>query len=120
MSNLPSETHGRGGTVTLSERSVAVGGNNYGPINTGVIINIRGDDIEKQREVSRFILAATLLAPSLDPERKKAGAGYYRRIAKTLTETAKGLRAGTIPHGRCGEMLGYAHELPAALGDVIG
>jgi hypothetical protein len=99
---------------------VAVGGDNYGPINTGIIINIHGDDIQRQREASRVILAATLLAPPLDPARKKAVAGYYRRIAKTLTETAKGLRAGTIPHSRCGEMLGYAHELPAALGDVIG
>ena len=25
-----------------------------------------------------------------------------------------------MPHGKCGEMLGYAQQLPAVLGDVIG
>lgn len=30
------------------------------------------------------------------------------------------MRQGTVPHGKCGEMSNYAHELPAAIGDVIG
>lgn len=117
----PSETDRRpGGAGALGERSVAVSGNNYGAINTGVIVNIHGDDIQRQREAARVILAATLLAPPLDPERKKAIARYYRGIAKALTETAKALRQGTIPHGKCGEMLGYAEQLQVEIGDVIG
>lgn len=105
---------------SLGNGAVAVGGDNYGPINTGVIINIHGDDIERQRDAARVILAATLLAPPLDPQRKKAIARYYRSIAKTLGDTAQALRQGTIPHGKCGEMLGYAHQLPTEIGEVIG
>lgn len=71
MADLPSETHGPGGTVASGERSAAVGRDNHGTINTGVIIKIRGDDIEKNLGVARTILAATLLAPPVDPERKK-------------------------------------------------
>jgi hypothetical protein len=127
MPALPSDTDGLGGAVALGDRAVAlddravaVRGNNSGTINTGVIVNIHGDDIEKNREIARTILAATLLAPPLDAKRKKAIAGYYRAIAKTLTEAAAALRQGVVPHGTCGEMLGYAQQLPAELGDVIG
>lgn len=30
------------------------------------------------------------------------------------------MRQGTVPDGKCGEMLSYAHELAMAIGDVIG
>jgi hypothetical protein len=114
------QPHAPHDTGSLGNGAVAVSGDNYGPINTGVIVNIHGDDIERQRDAARVILAATLLAPPLDAQRKKAIARYYRGIAKTLSDTARALRQGTIPHGKCGEMLGYAHQLPAEIGDVIG
>lgn len=120
MPDLPPETRMPIDRVDSGERSVAVAGDSYGLINTGVIINIHGDDIERQRDAARVILAATLLAPPLQSERKDAIARYYRGIAKTLSDTAKALRQGSVPHGKCGEMLGYAHQLPAELGDVIG
>lgn len=120
MPEPPSETHGPSGAAAAGDRAVAVSGDNYGTINTGVIVNIHGDDIEKNRDVARTILAATLLAPPLDPKRRKAIAGYYRAIARTLAEAAAALRQGVVPHGKCGEMLGYAQQLPAELGDVIG
>jgi hypothetical protein len=108
------------GSMAVGAQGVAIAGANYGAINTGVIIHIHGDDIEKNREVARTILAATLLSPPLDPQRKKAIAGYYRRIAKTLSEAAEALRQGIVPHGKCGEMQGYAQQLPTEIGDVIG
>lgn len=120
MPDLPSETHGPSESVASGDRAVAVGANNYGTINTGVIVNIHGDDIEKNRQIARSVLAATLLAPPVDPKRKKAITGYYRAIARTLGEAAEHLRRGVVPHGTCGEMLGYAHQLPAEIGDVIG
>jgi hypothetical protein len=110
----------RNGVTAIAAGGVGVGGDNYGAINTGTIINIHGDDIDRNREVARTILAATLLSPPLDPQRKKAVAGYFRRIAKTLGEAAAALRQGSVPHGKCGEMLGYAEELPTVLGEVIG
>jgi hypothetical protein len=120
LPDTTSETPPVSATVVSGDGAVAVGGDNQGTINTGVIVNIGGDDIEKNRAIARTILAATLLAPPLDPARKRAIARYYRAIAKTLTEAAEALRHGVIPHGKCGEMLGYAHQLPAELGDVIG
>lgn len=120
MPNLPTESREPAGTISLGERAVAIQGDNLGSINTGVIINIHGDDIEKNRDVARTILAATLLAPPLEPKRKKAIASYFRAIAKTLVEAAEALRQGVVPHGKCGEMLHYAHRLPAELGAWIG
>ena len=107
-------------THVLDHHAVAVGGDNLGTINTGTIINIRGDDIEKNVEIARRVLAASKLAPPLDAQRKSEIVDYYHRIAHTLNEAAEALRQGTIPYGKCGEMEGHAKMLPAALGDVIG
>src|SRR5262245_4237100 len=120
MPNLPSGTQGPSDPVAAGDRAVGVSGDNYSTIHTGVIVNIHGDGVEKNLGVARTVLAATLLAPPLDPERKKAIGAYYRAIAKVLTEAAGALRQGVVPHGKCGEMLGYAQQLPAVLGDVIG
>jgi hypothetical protein len=114
------EANSDGSIVASGDAAVVVGGDNHGTINTGVIVNIHGDDIERNRDIARTILAATLLAPPIDAARKKAITAYYRAIAKTLGEAARALREGTVPHGKCGEMLGYAQQLPAELGDVIG
>ena len=107
-------------TPALDKGAVAIGGDNYGNINTGTIINIHGDDIEKNLEVARTVLAASLLAPPLDAQRKADIVDYYRGIALTLSEAAAVLRQGQIPHGKCGEMLGHAQMLVATIGDVIG
>lgn len=67
-----------------------------------------------------MIVAATLLAPPLEPKRKKAIASYDPAIAKTLVEAVDALRQGVVPCGKCGEMPNYAHQLPAELGAWIG
>jgi hypothetical protein len=120
MPHDPSEAAAQAQPAALGERAVAVGGHNYGSINTGVILQIAGDDIERNTRIARTVLAATLLAPPLEPARKKAIAAYYRAIAKTLAQASEALRQGVVPHGKCGEMLGYAHQLPTEIGDVIG
>lgn len=99
---------------------VAVHRDNYGTINTGVIVNIHGDNIEINRDVARAIFAASLLAQPLDPQRKADVVAYYLRIATTLGEAAESLRQRIVPHGKCGEMLGYAKTLVESIGDVIG
>jgi hypothetical protein len=108
------------GAAASGDHAVMVGGDNYSTINTGVIINIHGDVIEKNVEIARTILAASLLAPPLDAQRKADIVDYYRSIAQTLSDAAQALRQGDIPHGKCGEMLGYAQMLVATIGDVIG
>ena len=67
MPNLPTESREPADPTSLGERAVAIKGDNLGGINTGMIINIHGDDIGKNRDIARAILAATLLAPPLLP-----------------------------------------------------
>lgn len=52
-------------------------------------------------------------------ERRERLATYFEHISKCLEETAKALRAGNIPHGRCGEMLGYANTFTETVKGVI-
>ena len=120
MPDLPSGAQGLSGTTVLGSQAVAVSGNNLGTINTGIIVNIHGDDIEKTLGVARAVAAASLLAPPIEQERKGAVSRYYEDIAIVLTEAAQALRQGSVPHGKCGELLSFAHQLPATIGDVIG
>ncbi len=104
----------------VADQAVTVGGDNYSAINTGLIVNIHGDDIAKNVEIARTILAASLLAKPLDAQRKTDIADYYPRIVLTLSEAAEALRQGDISHHKRGEMEGHARMIPAVIGDVIG
>lgn len=118
MQEISQEARTDGGVIASGYGAVALGGDNHGSINTGVIVNIHGDGIERDLGIARTILAATLLAPPLDKQRKRAITASYRAIAKTLSEAAQAPRDGVVPYGKCGEMLDYAQQLPAELGDV--
>jgi hypothetical protein len=110
---MPNQSH-------LGPAAVVVQGDNAGSINTGVILNIQGDDAEKNLAVARALLAASLLAPPLDPQRKADIVALFQAIAGTLTDAVAALRQGQVPHGKCGELHGLASHLPAAVGDAIG
>jgi len=104
---------------------VAVQGDNFAAINTGsisthIVLQIQGDDAEKNLAAARAVLQATLQAAPVDPARKAAIIDYYQAIAQTLEGAADELRQGRIPHGRCGELRGHAEQLPLVVGDVIG
>ena len=107
-------------TLAASDRSVVIGGDNHGTINTGVIVNIQGDDVERNIAIGRAVLAAALLAAPLEPVRKHAVENYLEAVAQTLNHAAAELRQGIVPHGTCGAMHGYAEHLASVLGDVIG
>jgi len=53
-------------------------------------------------------------------ERRTRMADLFEKVATCLEETAKELRAGSYPGGRCQELLTYAVELPAIVGDELG
>lgn len=110
------------GATAVGAGGVAVMGANSGAINTGTIENIAGDKIQINVQIARAIFAASLLTPqtAANEPRRRAIADYYRKIAATLTEVAAALRQAQIPHGKCGEMLGYAEQLPAQIGDFVG
>lgn len=52
-------------------------------------------------------------------ERRENIALYYLDIAATIKEAAQTFRAGQVPHGSCGKMLGLAQMLPDVVGDFI-
>lgn len=96
MPDQSTDTRLPGGGVAAGKRNAAVGGDNYGTINTGVIINIHGYDIEKNVWVARAVLAATLLAPPVDPDRNKK----RRRVLPGNRENAdRGGRRFAAGHG---------------------
>lgn len=112
-------------STVLGTAAVAVQGDNLAPINTGsitthVVLQIQGDDAEKNVAVARALLQATLQAAPVDPARKAALIDYYNAIAQTLEEAADELRQGRIPYGHCGALRGHAEQLPLVAGDVIG
>jgi hypothetical protein len=108
------------GALAVGAQGVGIGGDNYGNINTGVFINLPEDQLSRMLELAKVTNAATLLAPPLDAARKEEIVQYYNDIAQTLDDSAVILKQRQIPHGKCGELLGYAEHLPAALSDVIG
>lgn len=106
--------------MAVGAHGVGIGGNNSGLVNTGVILNIQGDDVERYLELARAINAASLLAPPMDAARVQRITEYYNNIALTLDESAAVLKQRVVPHGKCGELYGYAMNLPADIGDAIG
>jgi len=107
------------GAQAVGAGGIGIGGNNSGNI-ANIVLNIHGDDADKQIEIARATLAATLLAPPADPGRKQAITDYYLDIAGTLHEAADSLRQLQVPRGTCGQMLFHADKLPATIGDFIG
>jgi len=52
-------------------------------------------------------------------ERRENIALYYLEIAATIKEAAQTFRAGQVPHGSCGKMLGLAQLLPEVIADFV-
>jgi hypothetical protein len=112
-------------STELGAAAVAVSGDNLAPINTGtfsttVVLQITGDDAEKNVAAARALLQSTLQAAPVDPQRKADLMAYYTSIAQTLEDAAQELREGRIPYGRCGALRGHAEHLPIVAGVVIG
>lgn len=53
-------------------------------------------------------------------ERRVAMAGLFEKISDCLAAVSGEIRAGNVPHGRCGELITYAQELPAAIESEVG
>ena len=52
-------------------------------------------------------------------ERREKLAKYFEQISNCLEEAAKVLRTGAIPHGKCGEMRGYAEMFTKTVKGII-
>ena len=84
MPDTTSETLGPSATVVSGDRPVTVGTDDFGAIDTGVIVNSRGDDIEKSREFAHAILASPYGATA----RSLAQEGHRRLLPCSGTRAA--------------------------------
>jgi len=55
----------------------------------------------------------------VNKERKEELANYFENISNCLEEAARELRAGNIPRGNCGKMLGYAKMFAKKVDGII-
>ena len=53
-------------------------------------------------------------------DRRDRVAEYFAAVSACLEQVTATLRAGEIPHGKCGEMQVYARSLAQTIGDVVG
>ena len=53
-------------------------------------------------------------------ERRQRMAVLFESVAACLEDTARQIRGGSYPAGRCHELLTYAVELPATVEDEVG
>ncbi len=74
-------------------------------------------------EVARVIAGAVGKLLSYRKERRGQVADYFDRIAHTLASCGKDFRKG-ITHDElvafCGQLQGFAEQLPGVIGDVVG
>ena len=52
-------------------------------------------------------------------EKRDRMATYFENISKCLEQASATLRSGEIPHGKCGEMLGYAENFSKTVEGVL-
>jgi hypothetical protein len=53
-------------------------------------------------------------------QRREDMAKLFESISDCLAATSAEIRAGQVPHGRCGELITYAEALPAAIAKEAG
>ena len=71
------------------------------------------------REVSRAFLAFRGEFRSAGREKRTEVAQFFQDISECLAEVTASLRDDEIPHGKCGEMQGFAMQLPEKVTGVI-
>ncbi|PVX27559.1 MAG: hypothetical protein CW716_01690 [Candidatus Bathyarchaeum sp.] len=52
-------------------------------------------------------------------DKREKMATYFENISSCLEQASATLRGGEIPHGKCGQMLGYARMFPETVEGVI-
>jgi hypothetical protein len=75
--------------------------------------------IDEILKLSKELLAFRDSFKKAKKERREELAKYFENISNCLDTVAKELRAGNIPHGKCGEMLGYSWQFEETVKGII-
>ena len=71
-------------------------------------------------EVANLLSARRERLARAERQRKTDMANLFERISGTLMDVSCEIRAGNLPHGKCGLLIGYAQELPDKVREEVG
>jgi len=71
-------------------------------------------------ETANSLLEKSGVLGRADRQRRMDMAQLFENISGCLTAVSHEIRAGRVPHGKCGELLGYAEELPKKIREELG
>jgi len=72
------------------------------------------------REVAKGIIELIPKLRAARREKRLRIADLMEQISESLVEVSAEIRSGNQPHGQCGQILGYAEQLPRVLKSVVG
>jgi hypothetical protein len=71
-------------------------------------------------ELAKSLFGLSDQLRAADHQRKKEIADLFDSISSCLATVSSEIRMGKIPHGRCGELMTYADELPGIIRAEVG
>jgi len=71
-------------------------------------------------ELAKALFGLSDQLRAADQQRKKEIADLFDRISACLATVSGEIRMGKIPHGKCGELMTYADELPDVIRTEVG
>ncbi len=87
---------------------------------TDEIQAVQGDEIERQVALARLLQLEMAAAAPVVNARKQQVEAYLNAVAQTLDDCVPVLKQRQVPHGKCGELLFHAENLPGLIGDLVG
>ncbi len=70
--------------------------------------------------VAKSLLGLTDKLQAAEQARKEKIASLFEKISDCLVGVSSEIRIGNVPHGRCNELITYAHELPDLIRANVG
>jgi hypothetical protein len=78
------------------------------------------DIVKNILDVVKSLLGLSTELKSAERQNRADMAKLFDDISACLAGTSAEIRAGAVPHGRCGELLTYGQNLPALVEGAIG
>ena len=72
------------------------------------------------RDVAKGIIELIPKLLSARRDRRLRIAGLMEQISDCLVQVSAEIRTGNQPHGQCGQLMGFADQLPKVLASAIG
>ena len=86
----------------------------------GVSVFSSKEIVEGIRDVAKGILEIIPKLQSARRDRRLRIAVLMEQVSDCLVEVSAEIRTGRHPHGQCGQLIGFADQLPKMLGGTLG